>query len=195
MTQEGKSEGSRFLAFWSSLPGVLTGAAGVLAALATLAALFVGGDDTKPSVTAAGGTGAGPAPSSVPGAAGAKCFSRYFQGIPAYRLGTVEAGAYIDVLSESEPKAGPIGITFTDFGRLIGGIRFAFFPANTFFKIESVVDERCSPVEDYENRIGGDKHNWRDASDVRIRLGDGFYDVTASGGGSIVRVSFVSVAP
>ncbi len=107
----------------------------------------------------------------------------------------MEAGVYVDVLSETEPKAGLIGITFTDYGRLIGGIRFAFFPENTFFKIESIVDARCRSVEEYENRLGGDKHAWQDSSTVRVRLGGHFYDVTSNGGGSIVRVGFSSVAP
>jgi hypothetical protein len=39
---------SGFWAFWSSLPGILTGAAAVIAAVGTLAALFIGGDDSKP---------------------------------------------------------------------------------------------------------------------------------------------------
>lgn len=190
MPKEAQTQGSRFLAFWSSLPGVLTGVAAVPAAVGTLAALFTGGDGTD-SVTGA----VGAEPSTVPGAADEACFSRYFKGIPGYRLGTVEAGAYVDVLSEAEPKAGPIGITFTDFGRLIGGIRFAFFPENTFFKIESVVDARCRSVEDYENRLGGDKRVWQDSSTVRVRLGGRFYDVTANGAGSIVRLGFSSIAP
>ena len=176
MSEKDSSAGSRFLAFWSSLPGVLTGR-----------------DDEDPAVGVPALVGA--EPGAVPGAAGEDCFSRYFKGVPEYRLGTVEAGAYVDVLTESEPKAGPIGLTFTDFGRLIGGIRFAFFPENFFFKIESFVDGRCRAVEDYENPLGGDKHSWRDSSVVRVRLGGGVYDVTANSGGSIVRVSFVGVAP
>ena len=139
-----------------------------------------------------GATGA--EPRTVPGAAD-DCFRDYFKGIAEYRLGTVEAGADVDVLHESEPKAGPLGLTFTDFGRPIGGIRFAFFPENTFFKIQSFVDDRCRPVEEYENPLGGDKHAWGDSSVVRVRLDGRYFDVTANGAGSIVRVSFVGVAP
>lgn len=193
MAEKDEGAGSRFLAFWSSLPGVLTGVAAVLAAAGTLAALFVGGDgggDASGTPAAAGAE-----PSTVPGPAVDECFSEYFKGIPESRLGTVEAGAYDDVLEANEPKAGPIGMTFTDFGRLIGGIRFAYFPENFFFKIESFVDESCRTVEDYENPLGGDKHNWQDSQVVRVRFDDRFYDVNASGGGSIVRVSFTNVAP
>jgi hypothetical protein len=181
--------GSRFRAFWSSLPGVLTGIAAVITAVVTLAALFRGGDDSGSDETRDA-----EAATTVPGPAGDGCFSEYFKGIPAYRLGTVEAGAYDDVLTSTEPKAGPLGMTFTDFGRLIGGIRFAFFPANTFFRIESIVDASCNPI-DYENPLGSDKQSWRDSSDVTFELDDGFYAVNASGGGNIVRFSFRPVAP
>lgn len=190
--QQENKPASRFLAFWSSLPGVLTGVAAVLAAAATLGALFTGGDDDAGGAAPPGATGA--EPSTVPGAAD-DCFREYFKGIEEYRLGTVEAGAYVDVLHESEPKAGLLGITFTDFGRPLGGMRFAFFPENMFFKIESFVDARCRAVEDYENPLGGDKHSWADSSVVRVRLDERHFDVTASGGGSIVRVSFVGFTP
>ena len=193
MAEKDEGTGSRFLAFWSSLPGVLTGVAGVLAAIATLAALFVGRDGGTDSSGAAAGIGAEPA--TVPGAGVDDCFAEYFKGIPANRLGTVEAGAYDDVIEANEPKAGPIGMTFTDFGRPLGGMRFVFFPENSFFKIESCVDENCNVVEAYENPLGGDKHNWQDSQVVRVRYGDRFYAATASGDGTIVRFSFTNVAP
>jgi hypothetical protein len=46
---------SGFWAFWTSLPGVLTGAAAVIGAIAAVAALFIGSDDDEqptPAVTA-----------------------------------------------------------------------------------------------------------------------------------------------
>jgi hypothetical protein len=75
-------------------------------------------------------------------------------------------------------------------GGLVGGIRFSFFPENTLFKIESIVDAHCRPVEDYLSQSGGDKHVWEDSDAVSIRLGDHLYDLTANGGGTIVRVAF-----
>jgi hypothetical protein len=94
--------GSRFRAFWSSLPGVLTGIAAVITAVVTLAALFRGGDDSDSDVTG----GAAEAAATVPGPAGDSCFSEYFEGIPGYRLGTVEAGAYDDVLQVDRTESG-----------------------------------------------------------------------------------------
>ena len=170
MADKEEGTGSRFMAFWSSLPGVLTGVAGVLAAIATLAALFVGRDSDGDASGGAAGIGA--APATVPGADVDDCFAEHFKGIPANRLGTVEAGAYDDVIEANEPKAGPIGMTFTDFGRPLGGMRFV-----------------------HETPLGGDTHNWQDSQVVRVRYGDRFYAANASGDGTIVRFSLTNVAP
>lgn len=172
---------------------MLTGVAAVLTAAATLGALFIGGGGD--STDAGAPPGGGSAPTFPAAAAVSGCFKDYFAGIAGYRLGKLEVGSSLDVLSETEPKAGQIGLTFTDVGRPIGGIRFVFFPENAFYKIVSVVDGQCRPIEDYENRTGGDKHAWPDSSTIRIRLGGRLYDLTANGAGSIVRVGIVSVAP
>jgi hypothetical protein len=185
-----KRAGSRFRAFWSSLPGVLTGIAAVLAAAGTLIAIFRG-DDSEPSRPAAVAF-----ETSGPAAAGdGGCFGEYLEGIPAGRVAELEAGGYEDVISETEPKAGPIGIAFTDFGEPVGGIRFEFFPASGVYRIESVVDAACEPVGDYEVQNSGDKTVWPDSASVRVRYGDQFYDVTANGGGSIVRIKLSRVTP
>ena len=195
MSQKDEQPGSGFWAFWRSLPGILTGVAAVITAAAALGALFVGGggDGTEsPTPGAAASTeptGATPAGDDV-------CFGEYFKGIPQDRVGSVEAGAQAyDVITETQPKAGTIGMTFTNNARPIGAIRFAFFPANRFFKIESIVDAQCKPIEDYTNLEGGDKHVAGDSSTVRLRLDGRYYDLNASGGGSVIRISFVSVVP
>jgi hypothetical protein len=86
-------------------------------------------------------------------------------------------------------------MTFTNNARPIGAIRFAFFPANRFFKIESIVDAQCKPIEDHRNLQGGDKHVAGDSSTVRLRIDGRYYGLNASGGGSVIRISFVSVVP
>ena len=162
-TQNGKRAASRFRAFWSSLPGVLTGIAAVLAAAGTLIALFRDDDGSEPDPPAAVAV-----ETSEPGAAAdGSCFGEYLQGIPADRVGELEAGGYEDVISETEPKAGPIGMRFTDFGEPIGGMRFAFFPDSGVYRIESVVDAACEPVGDYEVQNSGDKTVWPDSDYVR----------------------------
>ena len=190
MSQEDEQAASGFWAFWRSLPGILTGVAAVITAVATLGALFVGrgGDGTESPTAGAASTEATAATSA--------CFDEYFKGIPQDRVGSVEAGAQAyDVITETQPKAGTIGMTFTNNARPIGAIRFAFFPANRLFKIESIVDAQCKPIEDYRNLEGGDKHSVALDSTARLRLDGRYYDLSASGGGSIIRVSFVSVVP
>ena len=77
-----------FWPFWSSLPGILTGVAAVVAAVGTLAALFIGGDGAQApapgariTVEPTAGLSAGE-PASASGAGDERCFGRYFKGIP-----------------------------------------------------------------------------------------------------------------
>jgi len=190
---EDESPKSGFWVFWSSLAGILTGVAAVLAAAGTLIALFVGDEGSESPRPAAAVRTESPA---APGADGDDCFASYFDGIPGDRRAPVEAGTTnFDVIGATQPKAGTIGITFTAGGRPIGAIRFAYFPDNRLFKIESVVDAQCSPVDDYENVAGGDKQALNDSGTVRLPLGGGFYDFTTIAWGSTIRVQFVPVAP
>lgn len=193
MSKKDERENSGFWAFWSSLPGVLTGVAAVIAAAGTLAALFVGGGGSE---SPGPGAAAVTQPSVAPDAGGEGCFGRYFEGIPRDRVGTVEAGTSdYDVITQTQPKAGTIGMTFTDSARPIGAIRFAFFPENRLFKIESIVDARCRLIEDYENPVRGDKNVLQDSDTVRLQLAGGSYELTTSAWGSAIRIRFVSVVP
>jgi hypothetical protein len=193
---------SGFWAFWSSLPGILTGTAAVVAAIGTLAAMFVGGGGAEAPAPGAGVTVEPPSGSrageraSASGPGADRCFVRYFKGIPADRVGTVESGTTsYDVITESQTKTGQIGMTFTNNARPVGAIRFALFPENLVFKIESIVDARCRVIEEYESRTAGDKHVWQDSTAVRLRLDGRFYDLTANGAGNRIRIAFVGVVP
>lgn len=194
-TPEDKDRGGKsgLVAFWTSLPGVLTGVAAVIGAVATLAALFLDDEGTGSRVTDA------PAPTerkagSDPG--GGSCFRRYFEGIPSDRIASVEAGTEnFDVIAADQPKAGTVGLRFTSNDRPIGAMRSAFFPTNEIFKIESVVDDRCDTVEEYENTSrGGDKRVLQNSDTVRLNLGGAFYDLRLTGN-TTIRLSLVSVAP
>jgi hypothetical protein len=203
MPRNDERANSGFWAFWSSLPGILTGVAAVIAAVGTLAALFIGDDGGESPASGSpvaaqptSASGSGDEVAAASGSGDAACFDQYFKGIPGDRVGTVEAGARAyDVITESQTKVGTIGMTFTGDGRPIGAIRFAFFPDNFLYKIESIVDARCRVIEDYENRTGGDKHAWEDSSTVRLRLDGRYYDLTANGAGSVIRIAFVPVVP
>ena len=205
---------SGFLAFWTSLPGVLTGVAAVIAAAGTLAAVFDGDGDGE-SVRAPGSGGASQVSSGAPPAgsasasesspgdaeaaatASAGCFRTVFAGIPQGRLAPVEAGTTaFDILTSSEPKPGPIGLRFTDHGRTVGAIKVAWHPGNGIFRVESVIDATCRRVENYANIVDrGQKDVMQDADTLRIGLVGQYYELRLSGGGSVVRVGFIRIQP
>jgi hypothetical protein len=199
---------SGLLAFWTSLPGVLTGVAAVIAAAGTLAAVLNGGDGGSGREAASGGdphvSSASSAPSAelAPGdadaaaAATAGCFAGPFAGIPQGRLAPVEAGtSAFDIVTSSEPKAGPIGLRFTDHGRTVGAIKVTWYPVNDIFRVESVVDAGCRPVGDYANVVDrGQKDVMQNSDTLRIRLAGHPYELRLNGGAE-VRVGFLEVAP
>jgi hypothetical protein len=192
---EDKAGGAKsgFLAFWTSLPGVLTGVAAVVGAIATLAALFI--DDA--------GTGSGvrdDAPASetkaVSSPGGVGCLGRYFDGIPRDRIAAVEAGVVdLEVIAANQPKSGAVGFRLTNNNRTIGAMRVAFSPTSEVFKIESVVDERCKTTEEYSNATqGGDKHVLQNYDTLRLALGGAYYDLRL-GGDTTIWLTFRSVVP
>jgi hypothetical protein len=195
MSSDDERPKSALRAFWSSLPGVLTGVAAVIAAVGTIAALFVGGDGdgSAPSAelsaredpTAAAGTG------DADG-----CLGAYFSGIPEDRLDPLEAGTQnFDAIGADQTKAEPFGLTFTSNGSPVGAIRLRYFPDNAIFRIESIVDAQCAPIEDYENvSRGGDKNVLQNSDTVRIGLGGEYYDLRTIGG-TTIRVFFDRYVP
>ena len=194
MAQEHEGRpGSGFRAFWKSLPGVLTGAAALIGAIATLGALFVGADEDD--ATTARPPAAGQARMAASGDDEA-CFGRYFAGIPRDRVASVEVGTEnLDVIGPSQPKRGTVGLRLTSDERAIGALRFAYLPANALFRIESVVDADCRRVEDYVNAArGGDKDTLQDSDTVRLPLAGGFYDLRTIGG-TTIRVQFHRYVP
>lgn len=192
---ENKEEGagSGFLAFWTSLPGVLTGVAAVVGAIAALAALFI--DDAGPGSRVPGGSP--PSETTAASSPGATaCLRRYFEGIPDDRIAAVEAGTVdLDVIAANQTKRGTVGLSLTNDNRPIGATRFAFFPAGEIFKIESIVDERCETIDAYSNTSrGGDKNVLQNYDTLRLGLGGAYYDLRL-GGNTTIRLNFVSVVP
>lgn len=194
---------SGLLNFWTSLPGVLTGVAAVIAAAGTLAAVFHGGDGSGGAPQSSSPMPAaedGPRSESSPGdakaaeAAFAGCFGALFAGIPQGRLAPVEAGTTaFDIVTSSEPKAGPMGLRFTDHGRTVGGIKVTWYPVNEIFRVEAVVDANCRRVEDYANLVDrGQKDVLQNNDTLRIRLAGRYYELGLNGG-SLIRVSFLQV--
>lgn len=192
---EDKAGGAKsgFLAFWTSLPGVLTGIAAVVGAIATLAALFIEDAGTGSGVRDDSPAGETKAVSS-PGGVG--CLGRYFDGIPRERIATVEAGVIdLDVIAANQPKSGTVGFRLTDNNRTIGAMRVAFSPTSEIFKIESVVGERCETIEEYSNTTrAGDKHVLQNYDTLRLALGGAYYDLRL-GGDTTIWLTFRPVVP
>jgi hypothetical protein len=90
-----RPDGSGFRTFWTSLPGVLTGVAAVVGAVATLAGVFGGGGDGGGSRSPATATSAAQVTASrgVASTGDGSCLDRFLSGIPADRRARVEVGA------------------------------------------------------------------------------------------------------
>jgi hypothetical protein len=108
----------------------------------------------------------------------------------------VEAGTTgLEVIAANQSTAGTFGLTFTNNDEPIGATRLRFFLTNAIFKIESIVDQRCTRIGDHSDVTrGGDKdvlHNW---DTVRLRLGGEFYDLRVSSSNAI-RIAFRRFVP
>lgn len=196
---EGPGGSSGFMAFWSSLPGVLTGMAALITAIATISALDLGGGGGGGVVDggrSSAGLPAGHEATATAGFGGAGCLRRYFDGIPVDRIRPVETGTTdFDVIAANQPKARTIGLKFTNHDALVGAMRIAFLPVNTLFKIESLVDERCTQIEEYANVArGGDANVLQNWDTVRFRLDGDAYDLRI-GAGTTISVNFEAYAP
>src|SRR6266542_560165 len=197
--KEEKSFLDTFLAFWTTLPGILTG----IAALITLiAVLYITGRDTdsksvahmptpQPTSILPPSPGPSPAPTSE------DCFIQYFSGIPKARVAIMELGTReFRLIRLDQPKDRVIGVRFTDYNRTIGAIRFYFFPANKIFKVETLVDSKCQEIEEYSNaNRGGDKRVLQNYDALQMRLGDDEYSFYVAYGEGEIFASFTRVSP
>ena len=196
--------------FWTTLPGILTGIAAVITAIAALiGGLFTAG--VFDSATTNGGVAGTPVPTStaVKGSptpertspatvVGDDCFEQFFNEfpeVPEDRKATVEEGANnFDVTGPPQPADEPVGIVFTDLNVPIGAIKIQFFPNGGLFKVLAVVNSRCEGIEDYESQSGSDKNVVKNFSRLKIRFGDDFYELRLQGNADI-DINFVRVAP
>jgi len=163
----------------AGLPLIAVGVAAV--------ALAAGGVDVG-----GGGSAEEAAATTTESAGSGGCFGDYFGGIPAGRVFTLEDGVQDrDVIGTTEPKTGPFGLRLSVDGRPIGALRMRFFADNGLFRIESVVDAACRPVEDFGNlnQPGTDKHALPNFNELGLRLGGRSY-VLKAGGGATIRLSF-----
>ena len=129
-----------------------------------------------------------------PGMSG--CFEQYFLGLPPDRIAVLEAGAKgFQLIGPHQSKDQTIAIQLQENRRPIGGLKFHFYLQNTIFKIESVVNSNCQPVEDYVNASrGGDKHILQNWDDLQVRLGNAAYTLTLAYGAGKMDADFARIS-
>ena len=119
-----------------------------------------------------------------------------FAGIGPRRLASIEEGVTGRiVVRPSEPKAGPIGLSFTDAGRSVGALRLVYFPDDGLFKVDSLVDARCRPVTSFENfdRPDSDPDTLQNSDTLAMVLAGRRYSLRVNGS-TDVRVNFLRTA-
>ncbi len=188
--------------FWTTVPGILTAIAAVITAIGGLVAalsaagLLGAGTARPPSsvsnpapvsvTTPLAQTFASSSPSGAP-AISAGCFQQYFQGMARDRISSLESGTDgLQLIGADQTKDDPMGILFTDNTQPIGGIRLRFISNGQLFKVDSVVDSNCHPIQAYVNITrGGDKNVLQNFDSLQMRLGNADYELRLEYDGSI----------
>ncbi len=201
--------------FWTTGPGILTGVAALITAIGGLiaalhsAGLLGSGTTPPPAGVASPPAAVATAPAqdlaspraaqpAPPGGAGpGGCLVTYFRQIPGGRVLTLEAGTRdFQLIGPDQSKQAPIGVRFTDSNEPIGALRFTIIPASSIFKVETVVDAACRPLEDYSNASrGGDKRVLQNWDSLKLRLGNQTYELRLGYDAGAVSANFIKVSP
>lgn len=125
------------------------------------------------------------------------CFNEYFRGIPEDRVMTLEGGAEgVQLIGPHQSKDEVIAIKFTENNQPIGAIKFSFYSNNDMFKVETVVDSKCQPIEEYLNADrDGDKHVLQNWDTLEIRFGDHTYALRLGYSAGIISTNFIRISP
>lgn len=152
-----------------------------------------GGDAATLAVQNGGEAGATTAQNATADTGAEACF----RDTPEQEQRTVEVGTRdFELVRPDQPKGEPVWIVFTDLEEPIGGLRFRFLESNTLFRILSVVEADCSPVEPVENvSRGGDPHFLENWDVVRLQFKDAFYDLRIGADSDIELSYFQRVEP
>lgn len=121
------------------------------------------------------------------------CFQRYFQDVPLGNTPALNAGVKDrDAIQVDQLRGEPFGLQFNQFGVPVGAMRLIFFPADRFFKIQSIVDAQCQQVDTYENHSDPGRSRWNiGAGDtLRLKFGNDAYSLTVEGREKTIRISF-----
>lgn len=143
--------------FWTTLPGILTGAAAVITALTGVAALLIDRDPPaardERTVSAAGQATSPSAQVPAPEhAVNVECLNRVFDGISGDRIRAIDLrAADVVVLSADQTKLGSFALELRDAGVTVGGMRLSFDSNAREYTLESLVDATCEQVTNVRN--------------------------------------------
>jgi hypothetical protein len=119
---------------------------------------------------------------------GEKCFEDIFSGISADRVKRIEVGGGDELLSTRQTKKDPAGIILTDLGQPVVALTFIFFEDNALFRIVSVVDASCQPVEYKNASRGGQRDALQNWDYLEVTTGTGVYSLRFSYSSGTVEV-------
>jgi hypothetical protein len=123
-------------------------------------------------------------------------FEQHFHGIQKDRVATLEEGAEgVQLIGPHQSKDEAIAIKFTENNQPIGAIKFYFYSNNNMFKVETVVDSKCQPIEEYSNVDRGDKHVLQNWDRLQIRFGDHAYALRLGYNAGIINALYRRVSP
>lgn len=105
------------------------------------------------------------------------CLTQFLQNVPKDRVTTLENGTYDQqIIRPDQSKDQAIALRLEENREFVGAIKLHFYSSNAMFKIDSIVDSECQPVESFENRSrGGDKHVVQNYDELEIRFKKGVY--------------------
>jgi hypothetical protein len=101
--------------------------------------------------------------------------------LPAGRTASMEAGQFdVPVIEFSKATDGPLALRLTDNRAVVGYVMFNFFPSptNSVFKVVSIADSECRPVDSYMPvGIPGDPNTIQNWDDLCIRFSQELYSI------------------
>ena len=201
---EEKSRGSgASLAFWTTLPGILTGVAALITALGGLYLATRNNSSNNnrqtnvvsstPAATATPGTSQGLDSDS------GECFAQYFAEVPQDRLINVEVGSQnVQIIRPDQSKSGDVGIRLTSFDKPVGAVKFIATTnrSATVFRIKGVVDGKCQKAEELINDSrGGDPTSLQNWDTLKARIGGHTYTLRLKYSAGAISADLNEVVP
>jgi hypothetical protein len=128
---------------------------------------------------------------SAPVAEGSdECLNALFSGVAPDRVVRVESGTVErDLLTAQQPRStDPAGIVLLELGQPVVALSYYFFEDDELFKIGSLVDGACQPLEYANASRGGDKNVLQNWDTLEVIIGANVYALRFSYYGGVVAV-------